>query len=350
MNGTTIVVSPLLALQYDQTSDLNSRGIKSASLNSTTGKKDTKLIKDALKDATLKLLYVAPETLLNEELLCFLSCEASISHIVIDEAHAMVESSQDFRPKYKELGILKEYFPEIPFTTLTATASPEDIQEVVDMLDFSPEYDKYFHNLDRPNLTWNVLRKTDEITQLMSLLTRYKKGSAGLIYCNTKEKCKTVSEYLNRNGYKSEYFYSTVSKKEKKRIQDAFLNNEVDIIVATSAFGTGINKPNVRFVINLDVPSGMNDLLQQGGRAGRDGLASHIFTIYSPVDVNKLKYILRMSISSPVRLTKAYAKLQKIIDHCTDKKTCRRVLLLNHYGQTYGKDDCGSCDNCLRMY
>lgn len=337
-------------MQYDQTNDLNTRGIKSAALNSVTGKKETKKIMDALADRSLKLLYVAPETLLNEDLLCFLSCDCNVVHIVIDEAHAMVESSQDFRPKYKQLGILKEYFTDTPFTALTATASVDDIAEVKDLLGFKDNFNRFIHDLDRPNLTWNVMRKTDEISQLLSIITRFPKGSSGLIYCNTKDKCKVISEYLNRNGYKSDYFYSTVSKKEKKRIQDAFLNNEIDIIVATSAFGTGINKPNVRFVVNIDVPLGMNDLLQQGGRAGRDGLPSFIFTIFSPVDINKLKYILRMSVSSPIRLKKAYDKLQKITNHCLDKKTCRRHLLLEHYGQTYSKSSCNSCDNCLRMY
>lgn len=254
-------------MQYDQTNDLNTRGIKSAALNSVTGKKETKKIMDALADRSLKLLYVAPETLLNEDLLCFLSCDCNVVHIVIDEAHAMVESSQDFRPKYKQLGILKEYFIDTPFTALTATASVDDIAEVKDLLGFKDNFNRFIHDLDRPNLTWNVMRKTDEISQLLSIITRFPKGSSGLIYCNTKDKCKVISEYLNRNGYKSDYFYSTVSKKEKKRIQDAFLNNEIDIIVATSAFGTGINKSNVRFVLNLDTPSGISDLLQQVGRS-----------------------------------------------------------------------------------
>ena len=128
--GTTVVVSPLLALQYDQTEDLNNRGIKSACLNSVTGKKETKRIKDSIIDGTLKLLYVAPETLLNEELLCFLSINGSVNHIVLDESHCVAESSQDFRPKYKQLGILKEYFTDIPYTALTATATPEDIEEI----------------------------------------------------------------------------------------------------------------------------------------------------------------------------------------------------------------------------
>ena len=182
----------------------------------------------------------------------------------------------------------------------------------------------------------------------MNIIVRLPKRSAGLIYCNTKEKCKIISEYLNKNGFKTDYFYSTVSKKEKKRIQDSFLNNEIDIVVATTAFGTGINKPNVRFVINIDIPSGMNDLLQQGGRAGRDGLPSNVYTFFSPLDVNKLQFILRMSVSSPIRLQKAYNKLNLVVNYCKDMDTCRRQLLLKQYGQEYPQD-CGQCDNCKRM-
>lgn len=263
MEGTTIVVSPLLALQADQTIDLNNRGINSACLNSTTGKKETAKIIKGLKDKTLKLLYIAPETLLKEDFLEFLQIEANINHIAIDESHALVQSSQDFRPKYRQLSILREYFPDQPYTALTATATPEDIEEISESLRFREDYNLFKHNLHRQNLRHNVKRKFNEIRQLMEIVTEYPKGTSGIVYCNTKKKCEAISSYLEKNGYKSAPFYSTISKGKKKEVLDKFLSNDVDIVVATSAFGTGINKSNIRFIINIDIPASMNDLLQQ---------------------------------------------------------------------------------------
>lgn len=352
MEGTTLVVSPLLALQADQTNDLERRGIKSACLNSTTGKKETKIILDSLKDKSLKLLYIAPETLLRtndyDELwfLDFLKCECDINHIALDEAHAVVESSQDFRPKYRQLGVLKEYFDCIPFTCLTATATLENIREITSLLSMT-DYTLFDHHLYRPNLHQNVIRKIDETYQLMSLLQKYSKDTTGLIYCNTKEKCKTVSEYLNRNGYNSDYFYSTIGKKEKKRILDGFINGSINIVVATTAFGTGINNDKVRFVFNLDIPTSLNDHVQQGGRSGRDGDPADIYTFYHPADVTKLKFILRKSISSPIRLKKSCDVLDEVVAYCLNSKQCRNKLLLQAYNQTL-ESDCGTCDNCRK--
>lgn len=348
MEGTTLVISPLLALQADQTTDLNNRGIKAACLNGTTGKKDTKRIMDSLRDKTLKLLYIAPETLLKEELLEFLQCVATINHIAIDEAHALSQSSQDFRPKYRQLLMLREYFPEQPYTALTATATIDDIEEIIISLGYSSDFNMFTHNLHRDNLKHNVLRKVNELPEVMELLQKYPKGTSGIIYCNTKAKCSKISEYINRNGYKSEAFFSTVTKTKKKQILETFLSNDVDIVVATSAFGTGINKPNIRFIINVDIPSSMNDLLQQCGRAGRDGLDSDTYVLYSPDDVGLLKYIFKMSFKSIVRLQQAHKKLDEVVYYLNNRRTCRSKQLLNAYGQDLpeGQTSCGGCDVC----
>lgn len=303
-----------------------------------------------MKDKSLKLLYIAPETLLRtndyDELwfLDFLKTECSINHIALDECHAVVQSSQDFRPKYRQLGILKEYFEDIPFTCLTATATKDNIQEITSLLGMT-DYTVFDHHLYRPNLHQNVIRKIDEMYQLMSLLRQYTKTTTGLIYCNTREKCKEISDYLNKNGYNTAYFYSTIGKKEKKRILDGFIDGSISKIICTSAFGTGINKDNVRFVINLDVPASLNDYVQQAGRSGRDGLVSNIYTFYHPSDITKLKYILRMSTTSPIRLRKSYEVLDEVVDYCLNTKQCRNQLLLQAYNQTLEKD-CGTCDNC----
>lgn len=298
-------------------------------------------------------MYVAPETLLREDefrdlwFLNFLVADGNISHIVLDEAHATVEASQDFRPKYRQLGILKEYFPDVNITCLTASASPSDILEISKNLNLSEDFKFVDHSLHRVNLHHNVVRKTEEISQLMSIITRLPKRSPGLIYCNTKEKCKRISEFLNKNGFKADFFYSTISKKEKERVLSGFLDNTIDIVVATSAFGTGINKPNCRFVINIDIPASMNDLLQQIGRSGRDGLDSYNYTFFSQTDVNKLMFIFRQSISSLDRLKKAKKKLDDVVGFCENRKVCRSQQLLQAYGQTIVKD-CGTCDNCKR--
>lgn len=261
----------------------------------------------------------------------------------------VVESSQDFRPKYKQLGVLKEYFPTINIACFTATATPSEILEISSSLGIQETVKVIDHPLHRPNLHHFVLRKTDEISQLMGVVRQYSKGTSGLVYCNTKEKCKQISDFLNKQGYKSEFFYSTISKKEKVRILEGFLDGSIPIVCATSAFGTGLNKSNVRFVMNIDTPPGINDLVQQIGRSGRDGEISKCYTLYSPSDVQTMKYILRMSISSPIRLKKAYDKVDQVVNYCKDKVTCRSQLLVNHFGQTLDKP-CGTCDNCLRVF
>lgn len=301
----------------------------------------------------MKLLFVAPETLLKENeyeekyFLDYLSTKCNITHIVLDEAHGVVESSQDFRPKYKQLGILREYFPEVNIACYTATATPSDILEITTSLGIQDTVKLIDHQLHRENLHYTVLRKTDEVCQMMGVIRQYPKGTSGLIYCNTKDKCKQVSDYLNKQGFNSAFFYSTISKKEKNRVLEGFLNGEIDIVVGTSAFGTGINKSNVRFVLNLDTPPGINDMIQQLGRSGRDGEISKCYTLYSPSDIQTLKYILRMSISSPIRLQKAYNKLDDVTNFCKNKEDCRSSLILSYFGQTLNKP-CGTCDNCLR--
>lgn len=340
-------------MQLDQSQDLVKRGINAAFINSTTGKKETKRIYGELESGRLKLLFVAPETLLKENeygekiLLDYLSTQCYISHIVLDEAHGVVESSQDFRPKYKQLGVLKEYFPEVNIACYTATATPSDILEIATSLGIQDSLKLIDHQLHRENLHYTVLRKTDEVAQMMGVVRQYPKGTSGLIYCNTKDKCKQVSEYLNRQGFKAEFFYSTLSKKDKSRVLEGFLDGSIPIVVATTAFGTGINRGPVRFVLNLDTPSGINDMVQQLGRSGRDGEVSKCYTLYSPQDLNTLKYILRMSISSPNRLKKAYDKLDEVSRFCMNKSDCRSSLILNHFGQTLSRP-CGTCDNCLR--
>lgn len=295
------------------------------------------------------MLYIAPETLLNETLLVYLFEKCLISQIVLDESHCCVEASQDFRPKYKQLGILRDYFPDIPYTALTATANESDINEIAEILQLKENYNKFIHNLDRSNISYHVIKKTNETEQLERLLKSYPKNTCGLIYCNTKDKCQQVSNHINKLGYKSEFFYSTISKKEKRRIQEAFLKNEIDIVVATTAFGTGINKPNVRFVINSDIPSGMNDLVQQLGRGGRDGLPTDGYVFYSGQDVTKLKFILRQSITSPSRLNQAYRKLDLVVNYCRETQICRRQMLLHHYGQPMKVAFCDNCDICKRL-
>lgn len=220
--------------------DLERRDIKAAALNSMTGKKETKKIEDSIKDGTLKLLFIAPETLLRTDsygdywFLNFLINESKISHIVLDEAHAVVESSGDFRPLYRRLGVVREYFKsaglDVPITCLTATATPSEILEITSNLGME-DFEVFDHHLYRPNLHYNVIRKLDERRQLMSLLANYNKDTQGLIYCNTRKKCEEVKEYLNRQGFNTEFFHSLLPKKQKKRILDGFVDGSIKIVI-----------------------------------------------------------------------------------------------------------------------
>lgn len=351
MEGTTIVISPLLALQFDMCEDLNRRGIKAAAINSTTGKKELAKIKASLEDKSLKLLYMAPETLLklneHEEYvwLNYFSESCTINHIAIDEAHSILEASQDFRPKYKKLKIVIDHFLEhnIPVTALTATCSPSGIQEVMQSLDVK-EYQIYSHHLHRENLHFKSVLKVDEKIQLLQILKKYK-NSKGLIYCNTRNKCEIVSEYLNTLGKKTAYFHSTIKKSDKLKILNDILNGQIDCVICTSSFGTGVNIPDIRYVINLDIPDSFNTLLQQWGRAGRDGNSSDCYVLYSREDVGILKFIFKKSIKSPVRLSKAYKELDEVYKFCLSTYSCRSEQLLNYYGQNLNNNLC-NCDYC----
>lgn len=343
MDGTTIVVSPLIALMKDQTFNLDQKNIVSGTINSTTGIKSLKKIKEQLRDKSLKLLYVAPETLLNENLINFLIEEATITAIAIDECHVVSTWGNNFRPKYKQLGMLKTLFPNIPTIALTATLCPEGQQDVIDILQLNNP-NIFIHNLDRPNIRPHVIYKLNEKVQLLRLLSIYKSTDCGIIYCSTKDKTEEVARFLNSKNIKCEPFHAGMKVTDKRRIQEEYVTKKLNLIVATIAFGMGIDRSDVRYVIHINTPANMENYLQEIGRNGRDGKGSESYLLYDPSDIGKTSWMIKQSIKDPVRLKINQNKLYNFKNFC-EAGLCRRVLMLSYFNQKISQ--CNNCDICL---
>ncbi len=282
--GTAIVVSPLIALMEDQVYFLQSQGIKAAYYNSSQNQKEAKEVLKSLAEGTIDLLYIAPERLLTPSFLERIS-ECTISLFAIDEAHCISEWGHDFRPEYAGLGILKKRFPHIPIIALTATADSQSQKDIINKLNFKPKI--YTSSFDRSNIYYEVKVKEDPIKQIQVFLNKQKLLS-GIIYCSRRNDVEKVATKLENLGYKARPYHAGLSHSERKEVHNLFQKDVIDIVVATIAFGMGINKPNVRFVIHYDIPKNLESYYQETGRAGRDGLPSHALLLFNPLDSYKL--------------------------------------------------------------
>lgn len=344
MPGLTIVVSPLIALMKDQVDGLIANGIPATLINSSLFQGDIEERMRAIKRGKIKLLYVAPERLLMPAFLAFLQ-EIPISLIAIDEAHCISEWGHDFRAEYRQLRILKKQFPDVPIIAMTATATQRVQEDILEQLKFGKTSLRYKASFDRANLHYAVMPKDREkqFPRLLKFLKSHK-DEAGIIYCFSKRSTDALAEKLREAGYKALPYHAGLDAETRTKNQEKFVRDEIDIICATIAFGMGIDKSNVRFVVHYDLPKSMAGYYQETGRAGRDGLDSDCLLFFSYGDKAKIEYFFT-EIRNERELQVAQQELQNMLSYAESRK-CRRKILLNYFGEHYLKENCGNCDNC----
>ncbi len=340
-DGLAIVISPLIALMKNQVDQLNAYGIHARFLNSTLSKAEiTRLKKDTL-NGTVKLLYVAPESLNKEENINFLQ-KVGISFVAIDEAHCISEWGHDFRPEYRKIKTMIAQLGDLPVIALTATATPKvqlDIQKNLQM----EEADVFISSFNRKNLYYEVRPKKETKKQLIRFLKDHK-GKSGIIYCLSRKKVEEIATLLNVNGFSAAPYHAGLDPDVRIKNQDDFLNEETNIIVATIAFGMGIDKPDVRFVVHYDVPKSLEGYYQETGRGGRDGLEGLCLMFYSHNDLNKLE---KFNKDKSVQERENARVLLQEMEFYAESPVCRRRQLLHYFGEEFTQPNCGSCDNCV---
>jgi ATP-dependent DNA helicase RecQ len=340
-NGVTIVVSPLIALMKDQVDALRTSGIAATFLNSTLAASEARERFRGLHRNEFRLLYVAPERLLMENFLES-TLNWNIAQIAIDEAHCISEWGHDFRPEYRELKKLRAQFPDVPIMALTATATKRVRDDIVKQLKLrQPRC--YVASFNRPNLTYRVVPKSSAYQQVLDFV-RARPNESGIVYCASRKSSDALAEKLTRDGIKALPYHAGMESKERTRNQEAFLRDDARVITATIAFGMGINKPNVRYVIHHDLPKNIEGYYQETGRAGRDGLPSECVLLFSVGDVVKQRRFIEEKSESEQRI--AHEQLRTMIAYA-ETRECRRATLLRYFGENYSQSSCNGCDNCL---
>jgi ATP-dependent DNA helicase RecQ len=339
--GLTVVVSPLIALMKDQVEQLHQLGIPALFLNSSLSPQEYQENMAQVRKGEIKLLYVAPETLLTPRLFTLLE-SLSLDCLTIDEAHCISEWGHDFRPEYRQLAAVRERFPQAVCLASTATATPLVRQDIRQILRFETS-NEFVASFNRTNLLIEVSPKTDPTVQTLHFLQRFS-GQSGIIYCFSRKQVDELADNLSRRGYAARPYHAGLMDEERKANQEAFVRDDIQIIVATIAFGMGINKPNVRFIVHYDLPKSVESYYQEIGRAGRDGLPAHCLLLYSYGDVKKLQYFIDQKEDNERRV--AYEHLKALCQYA-ESDTCRRVPLLAYFGETFVTHNCGMCDNCL---
>ena len=345
-DGITIVISPLIALMKDQVDNLNVNGIPAAFLNSSQNPDEQLKLTKQLRENKIKLLYLAPERLYNNDgkLIGFLKT-LNICLFAIDEAHCISHWGHDFRPEYLALASLKTDFPGVPVIALTATADALTKKDILDKLKLhQPEI--YISSFNRDNITYRVNRKKDSFKQLLAFLDEHKE-EAGIIYCLSRKSTELLAVNLKQYGYKAAAYHAGLDHELKAKNQEEFLRDDLKIIVATIAFGMGINKSNVRYVVHMDLPKNIEGYYQETGRAGRDGLPSEALLLYSPADAMKLRQFAMIE-NNPEQSQIMLNKLNDMVHFC-ELQACRRQFLLKYFGEDFPAN-CNSCDFCLTEY
>ena len=345
MEGTAIVISPLIALMKNQVDVI--RGFVSGDegvahfLNSSLGKAQIAEVRADLLSGATKLLYVAPESLTKQENIALLK-EIKISFYAIDEAHCISEWGHDFRPEYRRIRAIVDEIGRAPIIALTATATPKVQSDILRNLGIQ-DAKVFKSSFNRPNLYYEIRDKQDPKRDIIKFI-RQNPGKSGIIYCLSRKKVEEMAELLNVNGIKARPYHAGLDAKTRAENQDAFLMEEVNVIVATIAFGMGIDKPDVRFVIHYDIPKSLEGYYQETGRAGRDGKEGQCIAFYSYKDIQKLEKFMQ---GKPIAEQEIGRQLLMETVAYAESNSCRRKLLLNYFGEDYLSDNCGACDNCL---
>ncbi len=345
MEGTAIVISPLIALMKNQVDAMRNYSEEDGVahfLNSSLNKSAIDQVKADILSGKTKLLYVAPESLTKEDNVEFLK-NVKISFYAVDEAHCISEWGHDFRPEYRRIRPIINMIGSAPIIALTATATQkvrEDIKKILGM----PDAQEFKSSFNRPNLYYEVRRKTNDIDKDIIKFIRANAGKSGIIYCLSRKKVEELAEILKANGINASAYHAGMDSSARSTVQDDFIKEHIDVIVATIAFGMGIDKPDVRFVIHYDMPKSLEGYYQETGRAGRDGGEGQCVAFYSNKDMQKLRKFMQ---GKPVSEKDVSDELLRETEAYAESSVCRRKSLLHYFGETYTEDNCGNCDNCL---
>jgi len=340
--GVGIVVSPLISLMKDQVDALRSNGVRAAFYNSSLDHKEASRVLAALHGGQLDLLYLAPERLMTDAFLQRLN-DLEIALFAIDEAHCISQWGHDFRPEYVQLGQLRNLFPDVPLIALTATADAHTRSDIINRLGLGQAC-HYLAGFDRPNIRYTVLEKRHPFSQLSSFISARPKHEAGIVYALSRKRVEEVAERLVRAGIAAAAYHAGLSDKERSRVHDAFINEEIRVVVGTVAYGMGIDKPNVRFVVHYDLPKNIESFYQESGRAGRDGLSADSLVLFGYGDVAVARSLIENS-TNPEQVRIETHKLNAMIGFA-EALHCRRRILLLYFGE-HLEEDCGNCDVCL---
>jgi ATP-dependent DNA helicase RecQ len=341
-DGLTIVVSPLIALMKDQVDALQTSGIPATYLNSTLDRDAAKTRWRGLHRGEYRMLYVAPERLMLDAFL-ERALNWNIAQFAIDEAHCISEWGHDFRPEYRELKKLRTHFPDVPMMALTATATERVRGDIIKELKLrDPRC--YVASFNRPNLMYRVMPKTAPYEQLLEFI-RSRPLDSGIVYCASRRSTESLARKLNEDSVSAKPYHAGLTSAERTKHQESFLRDDIRVVTATIAFGMGINKPNVRFVVHYDLPKNLESYYQETGRAGRDGLPSECVLLFSAADVAKQLHFIDEKSESESRI--ARAQLRQMI-HYAEARDCRRGTLLEYFGEKFSQQRCDGCDNCLQ--
>src|SRR3954468_16392894 len=341
--GRTVVVSPLIALMKDQVDAMQQSGVPATFLNSSLSPDAARQRLHGLHQGEYRLLYVAPERLMLSGFLSDLE-RWEVNLLAVDEAHCISEWGHDFRPEYRQIAELRSRFPKLTAMALTATATDRVRQDIISLLGLRDPA-CYVASFNRPNLTYRVLPKQEAYEQVLDFLRNHP-GESGIIYCQARKTTESLAARLSKDGIRARPYHAGLTAEQRTEHQEMFLRDKIRVVCATIAFGMGINKPNVRFVIHYDLPKNIESYYQETGRAGRDGLPSQCLLLYSAGDVVKLTRFIDDK-PDPREQRLAREQLGQML-HYAETGSCRRRELLAYFGETYPEENCRSCDNCVR--